>query len=85
MTKLEKIIKNNALSRFTSRKTKEIFLPGFEGASLYDVLVFFNSQVQKIGLNDRARSIAFSFLMRGRQEKMKENLRKERKKRKIDF
>ena len=63
MTKLEKIIKNNALSRFTSRKTKEIFLPGFEGASLYDVLVFFNSQVQKIGLNDRARSIAFSFLM----------------------
>jgi membrane protein len=38
-------------------------LPGFEGVSLYEVTVFFNSQVQKVGLNDRARSIAFSFLM----------------------
>jgi membrane protein len=63
MTKFEIIIKNNSLYRFISGKTKRIFLPGFERISLYDVLVFFNKQVQKVGLNDRARSIAFSFLM----------------------
>ncbi len=27
------------------------------------MVVFFKNQVQKVGLNDRARSIAFSFLM----------------------
>ncbi|MDP4130385.1 MAG: YihY/virulence factor BrkB family protein [Bacteroidota bacterium] len=63
MSRLEKIIRNNPPVRFISRETKKIFLPGFEGISLYDVLVFFNKQVQKVGLNDRARSIAFSFLM----------------------
>ncbi len=63
MTNLEKIIKNNKLSRWTTDKAKNIFLPGFEGASLYEVVVFFSSQVKKVGLNDRARSIAFSFLM----------------------
>ncbi len=63
MTNLEKIIKNNRIWWWTTDKTKNIFLPGFEGASLYEVLVFFSSQVKKVGLNDRARSIAFSFLM----------------------
>jgi membrane protein len=63
MTRFERIIKNNPLYRFVTGRAKKIFLPGFEGASLYDVTVFFNGQVQKVGLNDRARSIAFSFLM----------------------
>ena len=63
MTNLEKIIRNNGLSRWIADKANKIFPPGFEGVSLYEVVVFFNSQVRKVGLNDRARSIAFSFLM----------------------
>ena len=63
MTRIEKIIRNNAWVRFISGETKKVFLPGFEGVSLYEVIIFFNRQVQKVGLNDRARSIAFSFLM----------------------
>lgn len=63
MTNLEKIIKNNRLSLWITDKTKKIFPPGFEGVSLYEVVIFFSSQVKKVGLNDRARSIAFSFLM----------------------
>ncbi|HEY4154184.1 MAG TPA: YihY/virulence factor BrkB family protein [Puia sp.] len=63
MIRLEKIIRNHSVYRFITDRTKKIFLPGFEGASLYDVVIFFKSQVQKVGLNDRARSIAFSFLM----------------------
>jgi membrane protein len=63
MTRIEKIIKDNFLYRFITKKARKIYLPGFEGVSLYEVTVFFNSQVQKVGLNDRARSIAFSFLM----------------------
>ena len=37
-------------------------LPGFGKVPLYDVIKFFLSQMKKVGLNDRARSIAFSFL-----------------------
>jgi membrane protein len=63
MTKLEHIIKSSLPYRYASGKSKAIFLPGFQGLPLYDVIVFFRSQVQKVGLRDRARSIAFSFLL----------------------
>jgi len=63
MTRIERIIKSNSLYVFITNRARKIYLPGFEGVSLYDVTVFFNSQVKKVGLNDRARSIAFSFLM----------------------
>jgi membrane protein len=63
MTRLDKLIKNSSPYRHVTRKSKSIFLPGFQGLPLYDVAVFFNHQVQKVGLYDRARSIAFSFLM----------------------
>src|SRR3984957_151650 len=63
MTILDKFIKTSYPYRYASFKSKSIFLPGFQGLPLYDVVVFFKSQVHKIGLNDRARSIAFSFLM----------------------
>ena len=63
MTRIERIIRNNSLYVFISNRARKIYPPGFEGVSLYDVVVFFNSQVKKVGLNDRARSIAFSFLM----------------------
>jgi membrane protein len=63
MTRIDRMIKNNAGYRWFSNKTKKIMLPGFEGVPLYDVIRFFKSQIQKVGLNDRARSISFSFLM----------------------
>jgi membrane protein len=63
MTHLDRIIKSSPPYRYASQKSKSVFLPGFQGLPLYDVIVFFKSQVKKVGLNDRARSIAFSFLM----------------------
>jgi membrane protein len=63
MTRFEKIIKASIPYRFAVDKSKSIYLPGFQGLPLYDVIVFFKYQVRKVGLNDRARSISFSFLM----------------------
>lgn len=63
MTRLERIIKTSKPYRYLSARTKKIFPPGFQGASLYQVMHFFKSQVKRVGLNERARSISFSFLM----------------------
>ena len=63
MTRIEIRFRRNFLYKWLARKTKKVFLPGFQGVPLYDVISFFKQQVQKVGLNDRARSIAFSFLM----------------------
>ena len=62
ISKIEKLVLNSVLVRFLSAKSKKIFLPGFQGVPLYDVWRFFLEQVRKVGLNDRARSISFSFL-----------------------
>lgn len=62
MLKLERKLYNSAAFRFLETKSKKIILPGFQGMPLYEVVVFFSNQVRKVGLNDRARSIAFSFL-----------------------
>ncbi len=63
MTFLDKFIKSSYPYRYASLKSKSVTLPGFQGLPLYDVIIFFKSQVKKVGLNDRAMSIAFSFLM----------------------
>lgn len=62
MIKLERKFYNSVFFRFLEAKSKRIILPGFEGTPLFEVATFFVSQVRKVGLNDRARSIAFSFL-----------------------
>lgn len=62
MIKLERKLYNSAFFHFLEAKSKKIILPGFQGTPLFEVITFFNSQVKKVGLNDRARSIAFSFL-----------------------
>lgn len=62
MLKLERKLYNSAPVQWVQEKSKKIILPGFEGIPLYEVGAFFNGQVKKVGLNDRARSIAFSFL-----------------------
>ena len=43
-------------------KSRKIIFPGFQGVPLFEVIKFFVNQVRKVGLIDRARSIAFSFL-----------------------
>ena len=63
MIKLERIIRNFSLVRFLINKSKSIVLPGFDGVPLYDVMVFFLSQVRRVGLNQRAEAVAFNFLM----------------------
>ncbi|WP_336514014.1 YihY/virulence factor BrkB family protein [Pollutibacter soli] len=63
MIKLQRIILNSLPVRFVIRKSKKMILPGFEGIPLYDVGKFFFQQTQQIGLNDRAASISFNFLL----------------------
>ena len=63
MIKLERIIRNLSVVRFLVDKSKHIVLPGFDGVPLYDVVLFFLSQVRKVGLNQRAEAVSFNLLM----------------------
>ncbi|HEY4206789.1 MAG TPA: YihY/virulence factor BrkB family protein [Puia sp.] len=62
MLKIERKIYESEAFHWLEEKSKKIILPGFQGTPLFEVIKFFSSQVRKVGLNDRARSIAFSFL-----------------------
>lgn len=44
-------------------KSKQVSLPGFQGIPIYDVIRFFIQQMQHVGLNERAASISFNFLL----------------------
>lgn len=48
---------------FLIRKSKKIFLPGFKGIPLFDVIRFFFSQARKTGFTERASAISFNFSM----------------------
>jgi membrane protein len=63
MTKLERIILSSFPIAFIIRKTKHLYLPGFEGVPLYDVIKFFLKQVKTVGLTERASAIAYNFIM----------------------
>jgi membrane protein len=63
LTKLERIIITWPPVAFIIRKSKLIVLPGFQGIPLYDVVVFFFNQINKIGINERAAAIAFNLIM----------------------
>jgi membrane protein len=62
MIKLERKLYESTPIRFLQARSKKIILPGFQGRPLFDVATVFFSQVKKVGLIDRARAIAFSFL-----------------------
>src|SRR6202000_3276746 len=62
MIKLQRKGYESSPFRFLEARSKKIVLPGFQGVSLFEVVKFFSNQVKKVGLVDRARSIAFSFL-----------------------
>jgi len=61
--KIERIIINLKPIAFVIHKAKQIKLPGFNGLPLYDVFLFFITQINKVGLNERAAAISFNFIM----------------------
>lgn len=63
MTKLERAILNLKPIAFLLNKSKNVYLPGFQGVPLYDVIRFFFYQINKVGLNERAAAISFNFIM----------------------
>lgn len=63
MTNIRSKISNSKPVGFLRSWSKKILLPGFEGVPLYDVIKFFASQMNKVGLNDRAAAVSFNFLM----------------------
>jgi membrane protein len=63
MIKLQRILIESRPVKTVINWSKKLILPGFEGLPLYDVLHFFFKQTQQIGLNERAASVAFNFLM----------------------
>ena len=63
MIKIERIILESPPVKTIINWSKKILLPGFEKIPLYVVVLFFIKQTQQIGLNERAASIAFNFLM----------------------
>ena len=63
MTRIEQFILNSTMGQRVVHRSKHIQLPGFHKLPLYDVVVFFLKQIRKIGLNERAASISFNFLM----------------------
>jgi membrane protein len=63
LNKAERIILTSTPVKWVSGKAKHIYLPGFQGATLYDVWKFFMRQVRTVGLNERAAAISFNFLM----------------------
>ena len=48
---------------FVKRKTKKIYIPGFQDLNLYQVGKFLVTQLNKIGLYDRASAISFNLIM----------------------
>ena len=63
LTQLERRFITSAPVKFMIRKSKKIYLPGFQGIPLFDVTRFFILQANKIGFTERASAIAFNFTM----------------------
>jgi len=63
LLKIERLIITFPPVAFVLRKTKKMYLPGFEGVPLYDVLNFFYKQIKTVGLTERASAVAYNFIM----------------------
>lgn len=63
MIKLQRIIISWKPIAFVIRKSKKLHVPGFQGLPLFDVVVFFFKQINKVGLNERAAAISFNLIM----------------------
>lgn len=63
MIDVEKLILESRPVQWLTQKSKSLVLPGFEGAPLYDVIVFFLKETAKESLVERAAAISFNFLL----------------------
>jgi len=63
MIKLERKIYDSPPFRFLEKRSRKISIPGLDNISLHEIITLFVDQVRKVGLIDRARAIAFSFLI----------------------
>jgi len=63
LAKIGTKITDTAPVKYIIDKSKQTSFPGFRGIPLYDVVMFFLSQVKTIGMTERASSIAFNFVM----------------------
>jgi membrane protein len=63
LLKIERIIITTPPIAFLVRKSKKLYLPGFEGVPLFDVLNFFYKQIKTVGLTERASAVAYNFIM----------------------
>ncbi|MFN4973767.1 MAG: YihY/virulence factor BrkB family protein [Bacteroidota bacterium] len=61
--KWERILLRTPVLAFIIRKSKHWVIPGFQQLPVYDVVMFFIRQVNKVGLNDRAAAISFNLIM----------------------
>lgn len=63
MNRLEKKIVEMNWVKYLVLKSKVWSIPGFAGLPIYDVIQFIISQINTVGLRDRAAAIAFNFIM----------------------
>ncbi|MBK7690580.1 MAG: YihY/virulence factor BrkB family protein [Bacteroidetes bacterium] len=63
MTRIELFIKNSKPVQSLIAWLRRIYLPGFEGVSLFDSMNFFRKQIFSDRFNSRAAAVSFSFLM----------------------
>lgn len=66
MSLLRKIRRKTLVSApvsFVIRRSKRVFLPGFQRLPLFDVVRFFFLQARKSGFSERAAAVAYNFIM----------------------
>ncbi|MFP5041012.1 YihY/virulence factor BrkB family protein [Parasediminibacterium sp. JCM 36343] len=63
MTKLERILFRLPPIAFLMHQAKIMAFPGLESISIYEVVVYFQKQVKKVGLIERASAISFNLIM----------------------
>lgn len=63
LTQIKRRILVSGPVSFIIRKSKKIFLPGFQRLPLFDVVRFFFQQARKSGFSERASAIAYNFIM----------------------
>jgi membrane protein len=63
MTRIELFIRRSKPVQALVAWLQKIYLPGFEGVSLFDSMNFFRKQIFSNRFNSRANAVSFSFLM----------------------
>ena len=62
-SKIRNVIASSPPANYLVKKSKATSLPGFRSIPLYDVINFFFDQIKKVGIRERAASVAFNLVM----------------------